>query len=256
MKRAPILLLCGLAAYAQAQAPPTFRSGTREILVDAVVRDRGGKLVHGLSASDFELLEDGTPQQILSVREDVTTTTFESVERGKAPQPAAVPQSANSAADLLQRLQLVAVVFDRVGPESWRLARHAALDALKAETGPNTHFGVFVIQNSLLVVQTYTSDRTLLRKAVERATGGPKLDVVSDSTGMRSVIIGTMGPTASASGNTGLVSPAAAQPLGLPQTADRLLPARWRASRPTWRSWPTTRHVSRKVEHRYTRCSP
>ena len=53
MKSAAALFL--MAACASAQ----FRTGTREILVDAVVRDKAGRALHGLSAGDFELREDG-----------------------------------------------------------------------------------------------------------------------------------------------------------------------------------------------------
>ena len=45
---------------------PSFRSGVNLVLVDVVVRDRNGAMVRGLTADDFELLEDGVRQQILT----------------------------------------------------------------------------------------------------------------------------------------------------------------------------------------------
>ena len=47
-------------------AAPAFRSGVNLVLVDVVVRDRSGAVVKGLTADDFELLEDGKPQQIVT----------------------------------------------------------------------------------------------------------------------------------------------------------------------------------------------
>src|SRR5262245_33002444 len=57
---------------AQQPAPPTFRSSINLILVDVVVRDKSGAVVKGLSADDFDLLEDG-------VRRPILTFAFEEV---------------------------------------------------------------------------------------------------------------------------------------------------------------------------------
>src|SRR5262249_25104609 len=48
--------------------PPAarFRTDVKLVLVDVVVRDKSGAIVKGLSADDFQVLEDGKPQQILS----------------------------------------------------------------------------------------------------------------------------------------------------------------------------------------------
>jgi VWFA-related protein len=61
-------------AWPQAQnAPnaqvPTFRSEVRLLQIDAVVRDDDGTFVPHLTKDDFELLEDGKPQEILAVSE-------------------------------------------------------------------------------------------------------------------------------------------------------------------------------------------
>ena len=51
------------AAPQEPQAP-VFRSGTELVEVYAIVRDRDGQFVTGLSADDFELLEDNQPHPI------------------------------------------------------------------------------------------------------------------------------------------------------------------------------------------------
>jgi VWFA-related protein len=48
------------------QKPPVFRGGTSLVTVD-VYPQRDGKIVEGLTAKDFTLLEDGTPQAIESI---------------------------------------------------------------------------------------------------------------------------------------------------------------------------------------------
>lgn len=59
------------ALYAQqptvpAGGAPTFSSSVKLVLVDVAVHDRKGQIVKGLTASDFELLEDGRKQDIQS----------------------------------------------------------------------------------------------------------------------------------------------------------------------------------------------
>ena len=49
-----------------AQAPPTFPSGVELITVDAVVLDRDGRPVPGLTREDFVVKEDGRPREIAS----------------------------------------------------------------------------------------------------------------------------------------------------------------------------------------------
>src|ERR1044071_884964 len=53
------------ASSAQAEQPPlTFRVEANFVEVDAFVSDAGGKPVSDLKAGDFQVLEDGKPQQV------------------------------------------------------------------------------------------------------------------------------------------------------------------------------------------------
>ena len=69
-----LALAAGLTALsaAPAQDPqtpqtPTFRSKTAGVMVDATVRDKNRKSVTGLKAGDFELTDNGVPQQVTDV---------------------------------------------------------------------------------------------------------------------------------------------------------------------------------------------
>ena len=43
-----------------------FRSRLNVISVDVIVRDKSGAVVRGLTAADFEVREDGRPQEVAS----------------------------------------------------------------------------------------------------------------------------------------------------------------------------------------------
>src|SRR5258708_22961630 len=42
--------------------------GTNEVVLDAVVKDKKGRAIKDLSAADFEVSEDGVPQEVRSFR--------------------------------------------------------------------------------------------------------------------------------------------------------------------------------------------
>ncbi len=67
MRRSLVVFALLLSAIQQIQ-PPTFRSGTNLVQIDAIVDDRDGQPVTDLTVDDFELLDDGKPMAIRSLR--------------------------------------------------------------------------------------------------------------------------------------------------------------------------------------------
>ncbi|HUE85887.1 MAG TPA: hypothetical protein VMO26_07380, partial [Vicinamibacterales bacterium] len=55
----------GIDVVAQEQARPTFRTSATVVTLTAVVTDREGRPVSGLSAADFELFDEGRRQHIV-----------------------------------------------------------------------------------------------------------------------------------------------------------------------------------------------
>lgn len=62
------LLPAAQGAYAQADAPSTFRSSVDVVSVSAVVRDRKGRFVSNMEQNDFIVAEAGTTRPILDFR--------------------------------------------------------------------------------------------------------------------------------------------------------------------------------------------
>lgn len=168
------LLALGAAIAAQRPQPSpqsdSYSAGVTAILVDVVVRDKRGRPVVDLTADDFEIQEDQVPQRLGS---------FSVVERGGgigvtvgrrvSGPPAAAPESSPTETAALSPAAdhpTVALVFDALRPEPLALAQKAALAYLPMTDGSEGRIGVFASEPGLRVLQSYTGDTSLVRKAV------------------------------------------------------------------------------------------
>lgn len=156
-----------------ARSPANFESFSTAVLVDVVVRDGKGRPVTDLTAADFELKEDGTPQAIGS---------FTRVSRGSGiginvavKDPGAVtsvgspapPEDGTPEAED-RHPSVTALVFDALSSEALGLCQRAALEALPLTATPNARVGVFSTAPVVTPLQVYTDDSTLIRQAVRR----------------------------------------------------------------------------------------
>ena len=100
------------------QDQPVFHTSTTAAVVDVIVRDRTGQPVQDLTEADFEILEDGVPQRIIS---------FESHTSGSAaPVPAARRDARSSPGADGPTQSLVALVFQQLPHQSRAMAVEAA----------------------------------------------------------------------------------------------------------------------------------
>jgi VWFA-related protein len=174
---AAILLVCALLsagslpalASRQQQPDQKLSIGIAEVTVDVVIRDKQGRPVKGLTASDFEVYEEGVLQQITSSR----SVTVE-------PQAAAAMTTTTSGGPTSRitnptgsmdapRVTAVAFIFDRMSPDSRARARDAALSYVGENMKLDCLAGVYVTDISLEVLQPLTRDAQLVRTAIERA---------------------------------------------------------------------------------------
>ncbi len=205
-------LLCTLAGWAQqppavpAVPAPAFRASTNEILVDVVVRDKRGRMVRGLKATDVTVLENGVPQPVTLFRERRT----EGRSAGGTPEATAANSpnapAAGSTLRLERQVRLVSLGFERLGPEGRRLSRQAALDFLKNDLGANVYYAVFTIDRGFRVIQPYTANRELLEAAIRKAASGERADYgnnAADIDRIRTNSAGSVGASAGAAGGPG-----------------------------------------------------
>jgi VWFA-related protein len=95
----------GTAAQAPAPGTPSFPTQLEQVIVDAVVTDKKGVPIRGLTAADLTVTEDGVKQDVVS---------FEAIELPEQPATAAPPppKISSNVAPEAQRGRTFVVVFD------------------------------------------------------------------------------------------------------------------------------------------------
>lgn len=159
---------------AQSDGPPrdrqSFTAATTAILVDVVVRDRKGRPVTDLSVNDFEVAEDGLLQKV---------DTFARVSHGggigvgvawKSQHPTVAVSASGTPDSPAVNTPLdeaaTALVFDHLSSESLRLAQNATLAYVPMNGESVSRVGVFATDPGIRILQPYTTDRSLVRRAV------------------------------------------------------------------------------------------
>jgi VWFA-related protein len=145
--------------------------------VDVVVRTKQGLPLQGLTADDFEILEDGVRQKIgsFSVVERAGGIGIR-VGRRVSASPATESTTAGSPeapATPASDRPTVAIVFDALKPDALELAQRAATAYLPMNGDTDAYVGVFAADPGLRVIQSYTDDVALARRAVHNLTAAP-----------------------------------------------------------------------------------
>jgi VWFA-related protein len=159
------LAISTLAAQ-KPQDPPVFHTSTTAAVVDVIVRDRTGKPVHDLTEADFEVLEDGVPQRIISFESHISGAP------GAGPDATARPAGASTA----PTRSLVALVFQQLPQQSRTMAADAARTTIDA-LAPDEYAGVFAVELSLVTMAPFTLDRAALRAAVDKILMRPPVSL-------------------------------------------------------------------------------
>ncbi len=173
---------------APSQPPPVFRSGVNLVLVDVVVRDKNGMAVKGLTADDFELVEDGVRQKILTFAfEEITanaaavanqatltarpaadaTKPIDAAAPAAAPTPAAgnpgkndTPQAPLTSEDVAGH-RLITLLFDTssMQPEDVQKAADSAIKWVNEQMTAADLVAVASIGSSLQILTDFTTSK-------------------------------------------------------------------------------------------------
>jgi len=164
------------APQSATQSAPTFRTGVRVIDLDVFVTDRDGKFVGDLTKDDFEIVEDGRPQEIQS---------FSYIN---LPLPAAAPASTKDEARPEPDVQTNTTPQDRVyvivldspsthPPPSRDIVGGLAYTVLmkrvvgqfvRESLGPRDQVAVVHTQGTFTDSQPFTTSKALLLASLDR----------------------------------------------------------------------------------------
>lgn len=177
------MLAAGLPTAAQTPAPdaPTdddvVKLSTTLIQVDAVVTDRDGKPVSGLTASDFEVLQDGHAQPITSVNyvENPTERVANGTVGGGASRAGTAPPASVSGARPGDVRRTIAIVVDdlHLSFENVPNIRRAVREFLANQVRPGDMVAIIRTSGGVGSLQQFTNDRRVLDAAVERLRWSP-----------------------------------------------------------------------------------
>lgn len=151
---------------ASTQAPEaTFRSAVDLAQIDVIVTDGAGNPVPGLTAGDFELLENGVAREIAAfdaVDLPIARTSASLIDR---------EPDVSSNARAPDRVYMFAL--DEVAPCNALRTRHFLRQFMDQYFGPNDVAAVALVGTGLATGgQDFTSNRRLLLQAIDKFSGG------------------------------------------------------------------------------------
>lgn len=151
------------------QPPVTFRAEVNYVEVDARVVDQKGAFVTGLAASDFEVLEDGKPQEVT-----VFSVVNLPVERAPRPLFASRPIEPDVATNLTGidgRIYLVVLDDLHTNVQRTNRVRAAARQFIERYVGANDIVAVVFTSGRSDAAQEFTTNQRLLLNAVDKFMG-------------------------------------------------------------------------------------
>ena len=157
-------------ASAQQPAPSaTFQVEVNFVDIDAVVTDARGNFVDNLTKDDFELLDDGKPQEISAFSlVDLPMPTATAAARRDAP---IVSDVKSNAEPISGRVYVIVLDDLNVAPLRTKVVVNAARQLIERHFGPNDVAAITYTSGRTDGNQEFTSERALLLAAIDKFQG-------------------------------------------------------------------------------------
>lgn len=150
----------------------TLRTQSRIVIVDVGVKDARGEAVHGLSASDFTVIEDKKSQNIQHFEERVAKTADLALPTNLAVK--LPPNTFTNYIPTTQGTALNIILLDALNtPQSAQPFLRSNLKTLASTLPSGSPVAIFGLSNSLTMLQSFTSDPTVLKAILASPTRAP-----------------------------------------------------------------------------------
>jgi VWFA-related protein len=173
-----------LAAHAQSktQSQPassptqsgdqTIRIETQVVQVEVTVTDKQGKVIRDLKREDFELKEDGKPQEIAYFSVGTATRPARWLgtdSRAKSKDVASTTTVPPAVPETLAGRYIVLAIDDfHLSPGSLLQTRQALLKFVEQQVGSGDQVALITTSGQLGMFQQFTNDRDVLKRAINR----------------------------------------------------------------------------------------
>lgn len=165
------------------EAQAVFRITTSLVQVDAVVTDSKGRPVTNLAARDFEILEDGKPQEVMNCAYVATNTGPPETDRrfvmtsssgAKSGATAPMPQPVYNLRPQDVRRTTVLLIDDLgLSFETTAFVRQALKKFVETQVQPGELLAIMRTSAGIGALQPFTNDKTILAAAAEAVQWSP-----------------------------------------------------------------------------------
>ncbi|MEP6925112.1 MAG: VWA domain-containing protein [Pyrinomonadaceae bacterium] len=184
-----------LAAHGQTPTPTpsaeddVVKITTKLVQLDALVTDKDGKPVTNLTASDFEILQDGKPQKIVSFSYVSTEspTNTPTRETKKADKTAITPTPVMNVRPASSGGRIITFIVDDGNCTASQVGMVASREALEKfvneQMQPNDLVSIYQTRGGSSLLQQYTSDKTQLLRVARKIRWYPPTGTCASSDG-------------------------------------------------------------------------
>ena len=156
--------------------PAVFTTGTRLVVVDVTVKDKSGKTIDGLKASDFAVYEDGVKQNVDVFEAQSLTMDPEPPPELKLEDQLKLPETPQTTITFEapgkvqyhdKRLMVLFFDFSSMAVADQLRAQDAALDYLNKKITKDDVVSVMLYTSTINVLTDFTQDRDILTEVIK-----------------------------------------------------------------------------------------
>ncbi len=189
VRRFVALLISTLLAIPALPQDANFSTTVKLVVVDCIVTDKNGRPIETLTQDDFQIFEDGKPQQIRTAElqrlntKPLPPTSFAARNAPLPPRPKSQPVDTAAALTKYQDRRLIVIFLDFSSmdtPEQIR-ATQAAEKFISTQLTASDMVSIMMYSSSLQTLVDFTDDRDLLLATLHKVHIGEGAELVGQA---------------------------------------------------------------------------